>query len=110
MDAMDECLAINEFFFFINRNGEYMKTKNQKDFDVVLVWGEVLFSGKIKNGGWLHFRVGQTWSKKRIVELSTSKNSDDNVWYDVCDLDVPGVRISEIKFGGTKIPESCESL
>jgi len=100
----------NEFSFLINKNGSYMKTRFQEDFDEVLSWGEVLFSGVIKNSGYLHFKIGKTWHKKQITQLPISKSSDITCWYDVNELDMNGSQIYKIKFGGTKISQTYEKL
>jgi hypothetical protein len=105
-----ECLPINEFYFLINRDGFYLKTKNRDDYSKILSWDNFLYSGKIKNSSYLYFKVGKKWFKKQLVRLVNSKPSSETIWFDINELEINGSHISEIKFTGAEIHESCENL
>jgi hypothetical protein len=94
-------LAINQFYLLVNRSGFILKTKSEKDYNDVLRWGGIMFSGVVKNSQWLHFRIGSTWLRKLISQLPISKESDDIFFQDVNELDMKsGLHIYEIKLGG----------
>ena len=104
-------LKINEFFLLINSQGYYLKTKFKEDFDNVSTCKGLLFSDKVSNSDFLHYKVGSIWQKKKIANLSNAKNSQDTLWFDICELEMKnGNNISKVKLGGSQIPQTYENL
>ena len=106
-------LSVNDFYFLITKMGDYLRTKNNEDFEIVLSWdnGNILFSGKIQTSNFLHFKCGQIWLKKKFAHLQTSKSSEETIWYDIHNLDLKNhSNIKQIKIGGSKTPETFELL
>ncbi len=112
MPTENQELVINEFYFLLTKEGYFLKTKCEEDFDVVCSWdSKPLFAGTIKNNQWLHYKIGSTWHKKQITRLPNAKSSDETIWYDVETLDDNfSSNISQVKFGGKQKEVIAEPL
>lgn len=104
-------LKTNEFYFLISDEGYYLKTCHKKDLDEVSSWGNILFLGIIKNSLYIHYKLGQSWYKKRFSQLPVANPQNQTGWFDIESLDTKNCSfISEIKIGGSEKPETIESL
>jgi len=106
----DPTLQLNEYYFVMASNGEFLKSKNLQEFEEIKSWGNILFSGKVKTNQYVYFKIGGTWHKKKFSQLSVSNSC---IW-GVFDLHLIHTDFSslifKIKIGDKQIPESYELL
>ena len=106
----DPTLQLNEYYFVLSSNGEFLKSKNLQEFEEIKSWGNILFSGKVKTNQYIYFKIGSTWRKKNFSQLSVSNSCN----FGVFDLHLIHTDFSslifKIKVGGKQIPETYELL
>ena len=111
MKSGNNLIGKNKFYFLLHPVGYYLKTSFLKDFEAVKNWDDnFLFSGILENSKTIHYRIGQSWFKKKLSRLHIAQPEEKNGWYDVETLDDKNSgHIREIKIGGSK-PQTIESL
>jgi len=106
----DQTLQLNEYYFVMASNGEYLKSKNLQEFEEIKSWRNILFSGKVKTNQYVYFKIGSTWHKKNFSQLSVS----NSCIFGVFDLHLIHTDFSslifKIRIGGKQKPESYELL
>ena len=83
-------LSPDKFYLLVNSSGYFIKTRSKEEFDEVSTWGNIIFSGLVKNSETLFFKVGSNNYHKKINQLPVAKPRGDMLWYDVEVLDLKG--------------------
>lgn len=85
-----EDLENNEYYLLVSTQGYVLKTKFQRDFEAIRLWGGIVFSGIVKNSQYLFFKVGKQILKKPIRTISAGKSQEKTWYYDISELSLKG--------------------
>jgi len=106
----DKNLQLNEYYFVMASNGEFLKSKNLQEFEEIKNWATIIYFGKVKTNQYVYFKIGSTWHKKNFSTLSVSQPIETGVFdLHLIHTDFSS-QISKIKIGGKQLPESYELL